>query len=168
MATIFPAVQIKPYRECERGELIRPQWGDSPLALAAQTPEGRRCVVCLTDEGGQQSPMFYHPDDRAPDRPTMSYGKGFELRVDHSHSNFEFRQYTYGFAGSLHLEGPEWFLKVAPSSPDLSEAWYNFQTGYLGKGPQTPYSARFKAWSLVIPTSDPAAPLVLYNFKPPL
>jgi hypothetical protein len=163
---LVPQAQVKPFKECGPGDLVRTQYRNSRLGIVATGPAGRY-LIRLQDEAGSVNPIFHLRDDASKlDEEIISYGADYHIEVDHDPQSFEFGPQKLLHGGILWLAKSEWHLRVGPPKEEMGYGFFHFATGVIdGKGPVEYGSARFGKWKLCLPTNDPSTPLVMMSFS---
>lgn len=165
---IFPKACIKPFSTCHPGELVRPSYHNSPpLAFVATADESQSRFLVQLPADQSKERVTYEP--MAHDFPVLSYGRDFELCVDHL-APMELRPRNYfERPGCIHLIGEALHLRCG-GEPNRTRGWpqnFSFETGKLANSQDLNVpTAIFTSWKVCL---DDGAKnrLTLFHFSLP-
>jgi hypothetical protein len=162
---VFPLSEVKSFRDCAPGELVRFPYEKNSLGFAARAMPDARYGIWLYDKG-RCIPKFYRRDGlNELDEFVLSYGMHYSIVVDHT-SSFEMGNQDFANTpGVLSLSDKGWRMVIAPPQPPSNPAHFTFTNGELARAQNEHMCARFGSWKIIVPTDDSSRRIELFSFN---
>jgi|ERR1043166_1198027 hypothetical protein len=163
---LLPTVSLRPFSECQDGDLLRVPWLDAPLAIAA-TAEGadQRFVVVLEGEvQGTKAPYYLPCNDHFT---PLCFGDNFSIELALDGPQEIRPRNLFGLNGKITIDSSGWHLAALPARGIgfYQEMYLNLGSGVLTGTPES-NGVTFAHWDLRLTLhNDPTDP-VLVKFRP--
>jgi len=161
----WPHISFKLDNECLAGELIRPTWKKSPLAIVMRDQNGGSRFAVILEGDERNAGPYYTTLNSEPTR-VISYGTDYTIAIDPNEPCDVRAKELWDVSGAIHVSQDKWLIRVRPAHGlwQYGEAYFDLKTGTIDTEERLPLPI-FGRWWLEIEASNGNSQTKLFEFS---